>query len=388
MKNFFKFNLLYLVTLISITIGFISCSSDSLIDNQPITENYSLSTRCLIGTDSTGLNTVTAVSSAKYSNALINSTYSDAYYFIRIDNRIPGCGSFNSSLYFPQNQAGGSIFSSLNKGALNQNSVSDWSYGTGNITYYLYDTSGKESVKPLVDVPSINDLINAHKNTKYNISNINTDTLKVIWYIAKLENNVWHVDGVLTGKSTKDITEIPGIDEDKDKENKKDTTDITPVPDIKVDSLTTGHVEVDIHQQEHQTWDEIKTSIHIRDLVDSVTVKIPISTKYICENDDMAIRYYEYFDSYDTSKALSYVQVKVLHTTDTINITVKVNPEYIDSLLKVNGDGLTVEIHNYVKDLSDEELWMYLKESDVKTYKKTLIKGQITSAYFEDKKKF
>ena len=87
----------------------------------------------------------------------------------------------------------------------------------------------------------------------YKFNNLDYSKLKVIWYVAKSgESNGWHVDGVLTDVNTKDVTEIPDIkiDEDKNLDNSK--------KDEPVESLDKGNVEVNIHEQLHKDWDEIK----------------------------------------------------------------------------------------------------------------------------------
>ena len=40
------------------------------------------------------------------------------YFFIRVDNRIPGAEKYSASLYFPQTAMGGSVFSEGNKGTV------------------------------------------------------------------------------------------------------------------------------------------------------------------------------------------------------------------------------------------------------------------------------
>ncbi len=282
-----------------------------------------------------------------------------AYFYIRVDNRIPGSGSYPVNQYYPQKDNQGSPKMDYNYGTIFN--IENWSTSTTEPTKYIYDTTGKSI--PVVTAPNLENFL-----SKSGV-NVNSDTLKVIWYIAKYESGFWHVDGVLTGNSTKDITEIPGIDKDENKVNRADST---------------GHIEVDIHQQKHNTWQQIKTSIHVRDTVNTnVTVIIPIDSQYVCKQDDTVLRVYEYY-SYVTNSKVSTINVK--YNANNITIKVWVDPQYIKDLM-LNDDGLTFEINNYIKStLTKEELWKQLKDSKVETDSKK--KGQITSTYNDEKIEF
>lgn len=289
---------------------------------------------------------------------------SDAYFYIRIDNRIPGCESYSSKLYFPQRKDGGSMFSNLNRGSIDKGSVSDWSFGNGDISYYIYDTTGKKTVTPLTHIPSLKDIIAANANTgDYDLSAIDTTSLKVIWYIVKYESGVWHVDGVLTYKTTSDITEVDGIDEDKTLENKKDNNG-------KFDS--TKNVEVDIHQQVHKDWGEIKTSIHLRDTVNlsHLVITIPIKSEYIIERDDFAVRQWLYFKGYDKlDDDKFHVSATVTHTSNAIIYDIICDPKYIKECMDGESrDGITIEIHSYthIDGKKNEEIWNMMRKSSVK----------------------
>lgn len=351
-------NILFLVGLLFLT----CCSQNENRDIQSLPSNE-LSTQCYLsrgGSDYYALQQV---------NVLTTTNIEDAYFYLRVDNRIPGAGSYPINQYYPLSTTGKSVQESYNKGSID-NSL-DWSTDDNGIKY-IYDTTGKASIKPIIKQPDLDELLK-----KSNI-NVSLKGLKVIWYITKFESGFWHVDGVLTYESTKDITDIDGVEEDKNKENRKDnsTDDIT-----KID----GQVEVDIHQQSHTDWDETKTSVHIRAGVNSVEINIPIGSEYICESDDTNIRYYEYFGSAKDITTSKYVQVAVDHSSDNIKISISVDPEYVQSLMNETGDGITVEIHNYIKDLTKEDIWEKIKRSTVKTYKTTTIVGQVTSAFYADK---
>ena len=337
-----------------------------------------------VTTRSSSANGTAAFTLAGYDGQHVVATGSPAYFFIRIDNRIPGAGSFPSTAYFPQNSNGGSCFATGNTGTVNQNADGvTWKSLNNRITSYLYDTTGKTTVAPLTKIPELSTIIAAHKNRSYNLSSINTDTLKVIWYVTKYEDGIWHVDGVLTGKSTTSTDSIPGMDTNPGG-NMDDDAPVTPetpeTPDDSGDSEKTdtvvapGNVEVDIHQQEHQDWTQIKTSIHVRDSVDKVVVEIPLDIDHVAEQDDFAIRTYDfnlaekvYINgkeyTFEDSKALS---VNVEHQATKVVITVTVhNQAYIAALKKEYGDGATIEVSTYGKDITNEALWPYVKQSTV-----------------------
>lgn len=288
-----------------------------------------------------------------------------AHFFIRIDRRIPGYESCPSTSYWPQTSSGRSLLDAGNTGTVDLD-YPYWKYAGGSVGQYVYDSTGKAVTEALADVPSIESILNANKNTKYKFDNLDYSKLKVIWYVAKSgESNGWHVDGVLTDVNTKDVTEIPDIkiDEDKNLDNSK--------KDEPVESLDKGNVEVNIHEQLHKDWDEIKTSIHIRDLVDEVKVEIPIGQENMVPSDDFAIRTYDYELNKVYIKGSEYelagskpVKVQVEHQSDKIVITVSdINHEYIKKLVEAYGDGITVEVHSYPQLLEKDAIWNMLWNS-------------------------
>ena len=146
-----------------------------------------------------------------------------------------------------------------------------------------------------------------------------------------------------------------------------------------------GEVEVDVHQQVHKDYKGIKTAIHIRAAVD-VTVKLPIAKNYLAEKDDFNIRVWTGY--YVIGDSRYPIDVLAIHNDN--NIVIKVNcvtPELLDRIKEeTNGDGITVEIFSYYKNISDEDVWECLKNSVVETSVPTNIKGQITSAFYENEK--
>lgn len=288
-----------------------------------------------------------------------------AHFFIRIDRRIPGYESCPSTNYWPQTSSGRSLLDAGNTGTVDLD-YPYWKYAGGSVGQYVYDSTGKAVTEALADVPSIESILNANKNTKYKFDNLDYSKLKVIWYVAKSgESNGWHVDGVLTDVNTKDVTEIPDIkiDEDKKLDNSK--------KDEPVESLDKGNVEVNIHEQLHKDWDEIKTSIHIRDLVDEVKVEIPIGQENMVPSDDFAIRTYDYELNKVYIKGSEYelagskpIKVQVEHNSDKIVITVSdINHDYIKKLIEAYGDGITVEVHSYPQLLEKDAIWNMLWNS-------------------------
>jgi hypothetical protein len=173
----------------------------------------------------------------------------------------------------------------------------------------------------------------------------------VLWYVVKEVGmkNGWHVNGVISD----DVVPSYTIDQ---------------VPD---------NLEVDIHQQEHQDWNEIKTSIHIRTDVESVTINIPLRQEDIIERDDFAIRVFDF----DYSEY--HITHKVTHNENGITIEITDIPAELIQTLKDNfGDGLTIEIHSYC---TTADIWEQLKGSRVvKTGKPCTVNGQIHSALRPD----
>ena len=150
------------------------------------------------------------------------------------------------------------------------------------------------------------------------------------------------------------------------------------IEDIIEPKKLNGEVEVDIHHQDHNDWNEIKTTIHIRDTV-NVRVTIPIDQDYIMEMDDFAIRTYEAYYYRNEGNDKYPVLVTIEHKADCITIDVSgITAEMLKALRAEGDDGITIEVHNYYKNLTDEDLWEKIKLSTVETYKnKTTIYGQI-----------
>lgn len=320
------------------------------------------------------------------------TNYADAYFYIRIDGRIPKqIGQYNSKEYWPQTVNGSSVFSNGNKGLVDT-SYPYWKFysedGRTSTREYLYDTTGKAVEKVIGNVPTFASMMQSNEKDKDAVAAIDTKNLKIIWYVAKYTYGNWHVDGVLTYENVDNITEIPDFEEEKGMDDSADEPTLS--------DNESGNIEVDIHQQEHQTWQEIKTSVHIRDLVDKLTVEIPLEYENIAETDDFAIRTYDLnLESKVLINGTEYaidgtnpVKVTIEHLADKAVFTIVCTDEkYLAALRKEYGDGVTVEIHTYPKNLTKEQVWTKLKQATVKvspvTYENLKFNGA-TSAFFAE----
>lgn len=344
-----------------------------------------------------------------------------AYFFIRLDGEaITDHGVVSSKYYYPQGKDGSSHYGEMNKGVIETDlsntaiRPAEWNYYNRGVTKYIYSSNGSATDEIIVEAPDI---------TRWAINGEPIDTAKyhVIWYIVKLQSDGWHVDGILT---TKDVTELP--DEEKDDELEDTTVDPTPTPtpdptpggddDDEGDDdnkIGEGEVEFDIHQQEHQNWNEIKTTVHLRDTV-NVRIFLPVDGQYIAVADDFDIRVgdeWGYITKDETvEEILERIKVDfkvgdehfdtyiyVTHKTDGIEILIEGSTcaEALKLAREIYDDGITFEIHSYIySSVSPATVWGWLqntecaqtsftgwpKSGDCCTY----TYGQTTSAYYVD----
>lgn len=178
------------------------------------------------------------------------------------------------------------------------------------------------------------------------------------------------------------------------------TPEPTPSPVVRE-----GEVEFDIHQQEHKDWNEIKTSIHVRDTA-AVRVFLPIPIESQAVSDDFDIRTgdaYKYVENFEAKfefagKEFSF-PVKINHTATGIDILIDCTTAEAKEALKlargVFDDGITFEIHSYVNpDVATEQIWNWLKTVKLPSTKtsqwpqdgdiSTHVRGQVSSAYHMD----
>lgn len=370
-----------------------ACSSDdSTITggqdaSQMSTEVYAMGKQLTVAAGSR------AGASSNYAStrAAEGENYVDAYFFVRIDGRIPKTiGQYKSDEYWPNDH--GSVFKDANKGLVNTD-YPYWKFysnnGASNVREYCYDSTGETVEKIIRNVPSFTSMMTVNTKDVADVAKIDTTNLKIIWYVAKFTYGKWHVDGVLTYKNVQDVTDIPG-GEYGEPTLDNDATD----PALKLGDE--GNIEVDIHQQEHSDWQEIKTSVHVRDLVNEITIELPFEYEHIAEADDFAIRTYDLnLESKVFINGTEYaldstnpIKVTIEHKADKAVFTIKCNDaKYLAALRKEYGDGATVEIHTYPKDLTKEEVWAKLKNAKVTvsptTYERLVFKGA-TSAFFTE----
>lgn len=186
----------------------------------------------------------------------------------------------------------------------------------------------------------------------------------------------------------------------------------TPKPEP---TVREGEVEFDIHQQEHKDWNEIKTSIHVRDTAAvHVFLPIPMESQAVADDFDIrtgdAYKYVEhksgenkYVESFEAKfefagKEFSF-PVEINHTATGIDILIDCTTAEAKEALKlargVFDDGITFEIHSYVNpDVATEQIWNWLKTVKLPSTKtsqwpqdgdiSTHVRGQVSSAYHMD----
>ena len=188
----------------------------------------------------------------------------------------------------------------------------------------------------------------------------------------------------------------------------------TPTPEP-TPVVREGEVEFDIHQQEHKDWNEIKTSIHVRDTAAvHVFLPIPMESQAVADDFDIrtgdAYKYVEhksgenkYVEKFEAKfefagKKFSF-PVEINHTATGIDILIDCTTADAKEALKlargVFDDGITFEIHNYVNpDVATEQIWNWLKTVKLPSTKtsqwpqdgdiSTHVRGQVSSAYHMD----
>lgn len=308
------------------------------------------------------------------------------YYFIRIDGNIPGEGKITNlaQQYFPRTSAKKSMICDLNHGYVK----ADAPWKSGWFDKYIYASDGLAVQDVILEEPTLEDIVAANKYAADDFSDYlaHKDELHFLWYVCKQQSksdHTWHIDGILTSKDRTDITQTDYGKEIIDNYEGKGMED-----DRK------AHVEVDIHQQEHKDWNEIKTSIHMRDTV-SVEVFLPIGYQELA--DDFNIRAgkdFEYVTEIKTAEIQIgeqkfQVEAKIIHEEGGIRILIDPNKEALKAAREAYQDGITFEIHSYVTSgITKDVIWDKLKMSTCHTEPYTKIFGQITSAFYDDEVKF
>lgn len=170
---------------------------------------------------------------------------------------------------------------------------------------------------------------------------------------------------IIPGKG--ETPKSPDVDPTDDPD---DDPSVDPDPEPK-----RGEVEVDIHHQDHKDWNEIKTSIHLRDTV-NVRVFIPADYKLQAKADDFDIRtgvdytyvvqeFTEVIPVKYTIASREYeVNAVVNHTAAGIEILIEGSKcaEALRAARGIYDDGITFEIHTYLKpEATKEQIWDILK---------------------------
>lgn len=309
--------------------------------------------------------------------------WESARFSIRIDASLPGYTNQSSDLYFgrPAFKDGknrGRVSSTYPYGHYNDRDYDYYKKAkvTGNnigMFRYLYDEKGLKTQFAILEAPSVVDIlsdevddlqaeIDANKNVAKNtvkMQSVNSlialgkdylDT-HVLWYVVKevALKGGWHVNGIIADTVIGKPNNIP------------------------------ENIEVDIHQQKHLDWNEIKTSVHIRTDVDSIKIRIPLAFDDICEQDDFDIRV---FKAFYKENEYSDVTVTITHDENGITIVISdIQSALIEKYKNQFGDGLTVEVFSYT-NLDSISAWQKIKKSHVvSTGKFCTIVGQVTSAY-------
>lgn len=203
---------------------------------------------------------------------------------------------------------------------------------------------------------------------------------------------------------------IPGKGEKPRKPDGKDDDDpVDPVDPDDNPGKGVPSVEVDIHHQNHHDWNEIKTSVHLRDTVD-VRVFIPVDIELQAVADDFDIRTgADYYALANGFTELIPVKYKIAGDEFTVNVQVNHQKNGIEILLEgaecakalrhargVYDDGITFEIHSYLNpDVTAAKIWNEILKN-VQVPETSLTRwpgngscvtrtyGQIHSAFYEE----
>ncbi len=203
---------------------------------------------------------------------------------------------------------------------------------------------------------------------------------------------------IIPGKGETPV--VPSTPEPNPAPNPEPNPTPTPEPVVRE-----GEVEFDIHQQEHKDWNEIKTSIHVRDTA-AVHVFLPIPIESQAVSDDFDIRTgdaYKYVENFEAKFEFAGQEftfpVEINHTATGIDILIDCTTAEAKEALKlargVFDDGITFEIHSYINpDVATEQIWNWLKTVKLPSTKtsqwpqdgdiSTHVRGQVSSAYHMD----
>ena len=360
----------------------VACSSDSGDESTNTIDNSNLpETEIYVQGQLLGANTAETRSYlGEYQWPYVNTVegWETARFSIRADGYIPGYIDQSSVLYYGRSAGKdgrnrGEVYTLYPYGRYNDRDLDYYQKDkkTGNnigMFRYVLDQAGLKTQFAIKKAPKVVDILQDEiDDNKKNLDKVyewmaleaaNPGYLDkhVLWYVVKEVGmrNGWHVNGVIVDYEVKNKSEITYDDQ-------------------------LNEVEIDIHQQTHQDWNEIKTSVHIRADVESVTINIPLNQADVIEKDDFAIRVFDF----------NYKEYNLTHTVthDQNGITIEISnipAELIQELKQNFHDGLTIEIHSYC---TTEDIWEQLSKSKVvKLGKSCTVKGQVTSALRPDEK--
>lgn len=360
----------------------VACSSDSGDESTNIIDNSNLpETEIYVQGQLLGANTAETRSYlGEYQWPYVNTVegWETARFSIRADGYIPGYIDQSSVLYYGRSAGKdgrnrGEVYTLYPYGRYNDRDMDYYQKDkkTGNnigMFRYVLDQAGLKTQFAIKKAPKVVDILQDEiDDNKKNLDKINEWMAleaanpgyldkHVLWYVVKEVGMRygWHVNGVIVDYEVKNKSEITYDDQ-------------------------LNEVEIDIHQQTHQDWNEIKTSVHIRADVESVTINIPLNQADVIEKDDFAIRVFDFnYKEYNVTHT-------VTHNENGITIEIANIPAELINELKQNfHDGLTIEIHSYC---TTEDIWEQLsKSSVVKLGKPCTVKGQVTSALHPDEK--
>ena len=307
-----------------------------------------------------------------------------ARFSIRADGTVPDYMDHPSAQYFGRRPGvdgnnRGMVYTDFPYGHYNDR---DFDYEkkdkkTGNnigLFRYVFDSKGVQTQLAIKKAPKVSAILQdvvedleaeiaANKNVSANTTKLNAvnellskgdDYLEshVLWYVVKEVGmkNGWHVNGSIVA-------------------------DPVPAP---TPGMVAPNVVVDIHQQMHADWAEIKTSVHIRTDAESVVLNIPLAFDDIVERDGVTLRVFN-------ETGFDGLSVTTQHNENGITITIDGIPaDKIDEMKALYNDGLTVEVHSFCKNDDAARIWDAVKKSCVVTTgKPCTVVGQITSAYFD-----
>lgn len=353
-----------------------------------------------------GLVSISATTRAAATSILPEAKTANAYFTTRIDGylnqrKTDGGWINKNDEYFPlsENNGANKVVAQLpeNTGTVftNYPAIPYEKDASKHMESYVFSTDGSATSTILRDVPEWGDVLKAHYPNRPYIAldydkmpaDVNKENIHIIWYVAKLLNygdKLWHVDGILTDKN--DIREVMARDPQAKFWEVDELEPITFDPynaTLRYDE----DVNVDVHQQQHADWGEIKTTIHIKTAKD-VKVTIPVEEALIASNpeilDNIALRDFELpldLESYN-NKFFAKLNVKVERDQKGIVISVTgLTPVVLKAIEDQYADGLTLEVHTFTtfNEGDVDTIWQQMCNTRVETEAK--VSGQVTSAY-------